>query len=85
MTLDDFLRFVWRAAVAHTLGIVIGIVLFIALVLIVWRMKRKTLGEALEVVVDRHWFERIFYGALALVMLVFAVLAVINNWPREVH
>ena len=35
----------------------------ITLVLIVWRMKRRTLGKALDVVVDGHWFERIFYSA----------------------
>jgi hypothetical protein len=48
-------------------------------------MKRRTLGEALDVVVDGHWFERIFYGAVALVLLAFVVLAVINNWPRGEH
>ena len=47
--------------------------------------KRQGVDPLVGPVVDRHWFERIFYGALALVMLVFAVLAVINNWPREVH
>jgi hypothetical protein len=85
MTLDDLLRLLWRAVVAHAVGIVIGVILFVALVLIVWRVKRTSLGETLDVVIDGRWFERGFYGAIALVLLAFSVLAVINNWPRGVH